>query len=78
MVKISSIFGLGILVAFTPWFLNFPLFWKNIIYTISGVIVVILSVMIRKELEAVMKHLHSEHIKEDTFTESSPKDQENK
>ena len=78
MVKISSIFGLGILVAFTPWFLNFPLPWKNIIYMVSGIMIAVLSVMIRKELESVVKHLHTEVIKEDTFTESSPKTQEDK
>jgi hypothetical protein len=79
MVKISTIFALGIFIAFIPFTglpndSAFPL--KNILYVVCGLIVTILSILIRKELEAVVKHLHSDVVKTDTFTESNPNQSE--
>jgi hypothetical protein len=79
MIKISTIFALGIFVALIP-FLGLPndstLPLKNILYVVSGLAITILSVLIRKELEAVIKHLHSDVVKADTFTESNPNQSE--
>ena len=77
MVKISTIFGLGIFIAIIPFtgFPNdssFPM--KNILYIICGLTITILSVLIRKELEAVVRHLYTtDVVKTDTFSESVPK-----
>lgn len=75
MVKISTIFALGIFIALIPFsgFPNeaaFPV--KNILYILSGLSVTVLSVLIRKELESVIKHLYSDGIKSDTYSESGP------
>ena len=73
MVKISTISGLGVLIAVTgAGFLGFPIEWKNFIYIISGLLVTVLSILIRKELVEVIKHLHTEVIKTDTFSENNP------
>ncbi len=79
MVKISTIFALGIFIAIIPFtgFPNdsaFPV--KNVLYIICGLAVTILSVLIRKELEEVVKHLYSDEVKTDTFSDSSPKQPE--
>lgn len=83
MVKISTIFALGIFIAIIPFTglpndAAFPL--KNILYVACGLAVTVLSLIIRKELEEVVRHLHTETIKTETFTESAPKveSQENK
>ena len=78
MVKISTITGLGaLIVVMALGFLGFPIEWKNFIYVVSGALIVILSLMIRKELEKVVKHLYSAHTrKTDTFSESNPEQQE--
>lgn len=78
MIKISTIFALGIFIALIPFtgFPNdsaFPV--KNILYIVCGLAVTVLSYMIRKELEEVVRHLHTE-VSNDTFAESGPKDQE--
>ncbi|MFA6341130.1 MAG: hypothetical protein WCX27_02755 [Candidatus Paceibacterota bacterium] len=72
MIKISTIFGLGILVALTPY-LGFPMGGKNFIYIVSGILIVILSFLIRRELHEVLRHLHSDEVKTDTFSENAPK-----
>ena len=81
MVKISSIFALGIFVALIP-FLGFPndsaFPVKNILYIFSGLSITILSILIRRELEEVIRHLHTDIIKTDTYSESNPKPQEEK
>jgi len=79
MVKISTIFALGIFIAIIPFTglpndAAFPV--KNILYIVSGLSVTILSILIRKELEEVIKHLYTEDItKTDTFTDSKPKEE---
>jgi hypothetical protein len=81
MVKISTIFGLGIFIAIIPFtgFPNdsgFPM--KNFLYVVCGLTITALSVLIRRELEEVVKHLytHNDVIKTDTFSESNPKPEE--
>jgi hypothetical protein len=74
MVKISSIFVLGILVVLMP-FSGFPFEWKNATYIICGLAIIILSLLIRKELHEVLRALHNNDvIKADTFTESIPQE----
>lgn len=76
MVKISTIFGLGLLIAVMQ-FLGFSADVKNYFYILSGLLVTVLSVLIRRELHEVIKHLHDINmdLKSDTFTESSPNKQ---
>lgn len=79
MIKISTIFALGIFIAFIPFsgFPNeaaFPV--KTILYIVCGLSVTILSFLIRKELEEVVRHLHTEGIKTDVFSESGPRQKE--
>jgi hypothetical protein len=79
MIKISSIFALGIFIALIPFSglpndSTFPV--KNILYIVSGLLVTVLSLMIRKELEEVIKHLYSDGVKNDTFSEKTPHQEE--
>ncbi len=77
MVKISTISGLGILIAIMgAGFLGFPIEWKNFIYIVSGLLITVLSILIRRELIEVIKNLHTEVIKTDTFSENNPKQTE--
>jgi len=72
MVKISSIFVLGLFVALMP-FSGFPIAWKNTLYILLGLAIVVLSVLIRRELHEVLRRLHDSHeIKTDTFSQNSP------
>jgi len=75
MIKISTIFALGIFIALIP-FSGFPIEWKNTLYIISGLLVTVLSVLIRRELEEVIKHSYTDVVKTDTFSESNPKQSE--
>lgn len=72
MIKISTIFVLGIFIALVQ-FLGFPLAWKNFLYIVSGLLITTLSILIRKELNEVLKHLHSDVLTTNTFAESTPK-----
>jgi len=72
MVKISTIFSLGVIVAFTPY-LGLPFAWKNFIYIFSGIVITILSVLIRRELHEVLRHLHGDEMTTESFSESLPK-----
>lgn len=71
MVKISSIFVLGVVVALIP-FSGFPIFWKELIYIVCGLAVATLSLLIRRELHEVLRSLHRDDVKTDTFSENSP------
>lgn len=74
MIKISTITGLGALIALTgTGLLGFPIEVKNFIYIVSGASIIVLSIMIRKELEEVIRHLHTEVITTDSFSENNPK-----
>ena len=74
MVKISTIFGLGVLVVFTQ-FLGFPIGWKDFIYIVSGILIAILATLIRRELLEVVKRMHTEPVNTETFAESKPTQQ---
>ncbi len=80
MIKISTIFALGIFIAVVPFSglpndSAFPV--KNILYIVSGLSVTVLSILIRKELEEVVKHLYTtDVVKTEAFSESYPKPQE--
>ena len=74
MIKISTIFALGIFIAAIPFtgFPNdsaFPL--KNILYVCSGLLIAVLSVLIRKELEEVLRFIYTGDVKKDTFSENT-------
>ncbi|MBU6370906.1 MAG: hypothetical protein KGH93_03470 [Patescibacteria group bacterium] len=71
MIKISTIFGLGILVFFTQFF-GLPMDWKNCIYLVSGLLIAVLATLIRRELLDVLKRLHTEPESTETFSESRP------
>lgn len=75
MVKISTIFGLGVLIAVMQ-FLGFSSGIKNYFYFLAGLTVVVLSVLIRNELHEVLRHLHGIEIKTDTFSQSAPQEKE--
>ena len=76
MIKISTITGLGVLVAVLgTGFLGFPIEWKNFLYIVSGILIVVLSVLIRKELEKVLRHIYLGEVKNEIFSESGPKQQ---
>jgi VIT1/CCC1 family predicted Fe2+/Mn2+ transporter len=79
MIKISSIFILGIVIALIP-FSGFPKSTKDLIYIIAGLAVAALSYLIRRELHEVLRSLHNSDLKNDTFTQNSPdqKSTENK
>jgi uncharacterized membrane protein len=71
MVKISSIFVLGLLTALIP-FSGFPAEWKETFYILFGLAVAGLSILIRRELHEVLKRLHdSQEIKTSTFSQNS-------
>jgi len=72
MVKISTIFALGIVVMLVQ-FSGFPKSFKDFLYIVSGLIIVIFSVLIRRELNEVLRHLHGDTVKTETFSESAPK-----
>ncbi|MFA6226868.1 MAG: hypothetical protein WC631_00065 [Candidatus Paceibacterota bacterium] len=71
MIKISSIFILGIIIAIVP-FTGFPKTVKDFTYIFGGLIVTGLSLLIRRELHEVLRSLHNDHIKTDTFSQNSP------
>lgn len=71
MSKISLIFSLGILVVVIPWtgFLNN---WKTIFYTIIGVSISMIVLLLRKEIDSLRRALRSrEHIVTDSFVQNS-------
>ncbi len=68
MVKISTIFALGILTALVQ-FTGFPKSFKDFLYVVFGIAIAILSYLIRKELLEVVRHLHD--IEPKSSTDSS-------
>lgn len=71
MIKISTISVFGILIALVPY-TGFPSETKTFLYVFFGLLITILSLIIRKELHEVVRMLHSEE-KNDTFSQSEPK-----
>lgn len=74
MKKISSITALGfaILIIASP-FIAISRDWKTYILMACGLAIIILSVLIRRELHKVIRHVHGiEDIKPDTYVENNP------
>jgi FtsH-binding integral membrane protein len=74
MVKISSITALGFLVLLVASpFISISRDWKDYIFIASGLAIIILSFLIRKELHKVIRVVHGiEEIKSDTYVENNP------
>lgn len=70
---------MGIIIALTP-FSGFPSAWKEFIYIICGVLIAILSILIRRELHEVLRMMHNDDAKSDTFSQNTPssKSEDNK
>ena len=74
MKKISTITSLGflILLVSSP-FISISRDWKDYILMFSGVLIVILSFLIRQELYKVIRIFHGvEEVKKDTYVENNP------
>lgn len=74
MKKISSITILGalILLVASP-FISVSRAWKDYFFMLVGLIVIVLSILIRRELHKVIKMIHGvEEIKTDTYVENNP------
>ena len=74
MIKISSITAIGALVLLVASpFVSISRDWKDYILMVSGLAIVILSLMLRKELHKVIRIVHGVHeIKSDTYVENNP------
>ncbi len=74
MIKISSISALGFLVLlFASPFIAIPRTWKDYILMLSGLGIIVLSILLRKELHKVIRIVHGvEDIKPDTYVENNP------
>lgn len=74
MKKISSISAFGLIVLlFASPFIAIPRTWKDYILMASGLAIVILSFLIRKELHKVIRFVHGvEEVKPDTYVENNP------
>ncbi len=57
MVKISTIFALGILTAIVQY-TGFPKSFKDFLYIVFGLAIAVLSYLIRRELMEVVKKMH--------------------
>ena len=74
MKKISTITGLGflVLIVASP-FISISRDWKDYILMFSGLIIIIMSFLIRKELHKVIRIFHGvEEVKTDTYVENNP------
>ena len=74
MVKISSITALGVfIILLASPFIAIPRIWKDYLFIACGLSVVVLSLIIRRELNKVVRALHGAHErKSDTYVESDP------
>jgi len=74
MIKISSITAIGVLVLLVASpFVSISRDWKDYILMLSGLAIIILSMMLRKELHKVIRIVHGVHeIKADTYVENNP------
>ena len=75
MKKISSITALGVLVLIIPTsFVAISRTWKDYILMLSGLAIIILSYLIRKELHKVIRIVHGidDEVKADTYVENNP------
>ncbi|MFA7252865.1 MAG: hypothetical protein WC027_03340 [Candidatus Paceibacterota bacterium] len=74
MIKISSISALGFLVLLVASpFIAIPRTWKDYVLMLSGLAIIVLSILLRKELHKVIRIVHGvEDIKPDTYVENNP------
>lgn len=74
MIRISSITALGFLVLVIPTsFIAISRDWKDYILMASGLVIIILSLLIRRELHKVIRIVHGvEEVKSDTYVENNP------
>ena len=74
MVKISSITAIGVLVLLVASpFVSISRDWKDYILMASGLAIIVLSLMLRKELHKVIRIVHGvQEIKSDTYVENNP------
>ena len=74
MIKISSITALGALVLLVASpYVSISRDWKNYILMVSGLAIIILSLLLRKELHKVIKIVHrAVENKADTYVENNP------
>jgi hypothetical protein len=75
MKKISSITAIGILILLVASpFIAISRDWKTYIFMASGLAIIALSILIRKELHKVLKVIHGETPEtiKDTYVESNP------
>jgi FtsH-binding integral membrane protein len=74
MKRISSITALGVLILLVASpFVAISRDWKSYIFMVSGLVIIILSILIRKELHKVLRIVHGvEEVKSDTYVENNP------
>ena len=66
MIKISTICGLGAFIILIRYS-GLPMDWKNFLYVVSGLSIIILSLLIRKELFEVLRRIHTENVTAETI-----------
>ena len=74
MVKISSITAIGVLILLVASpYVSISRDWKDYILMASGLAIIILSLMLRKELHKVIRFVHGvAETKADTYVENNP------
>lgn len=74
MIKISLLTFLGFLtMLFGSPFISLPWRWKEYILVVLGFIIIISSLLLRKELHKVLKIINNtDEIKSDTYVENNP------
>jgi hypothetical protein len=74
MKKISSITALGVLVLLVSSpYIGISSEWKDYILMLAGIVIITLSILIRKELHQVIKIAHGAgETKTDTYIENRP------
>lgn len=74
MKRISALSALGfiVLLVASP-FIAISRTWKDYVLMICGLLIIVISILLRKELHKVMRIVHGvEEIKPDTYVESNP------
>ena len=74
MIKISSITAIGVLILLVASpYASISRDWKDYILMASGLAIIILSLMLRKELHKVIRFVHGVgETKADTYVENNP------
>jgi hypothetical protein len=75
MKKTSSITALGVIILLVASpYMSISRDWKNIILMLSGVAIIVLSIILRTELHKVLKVIHGEDKEsiKDTYVENNP------